>query len=157
MQLECHPKKGLTFQVFFEYTVYPLEGFWDLTEIGRKSNFLLKDELIYTIMIKQPSFVTKDIFETMLNIVKKTKDNPYFEKLYFKTINEGLSIQMLHIGSYDEEQKTFEIMKEYLKSTNYEIKSLVHKEIYLSDPRKTEPSKLNTILRYHIKEKVMDK
>ena len=52
---------------------------------------------------------------------------------------------MLHIGSYDEEQKTFEIMKEYLKSTNYEIKSLVHKEIYLSDPRKTEPSKLNTI------------
>lgn len=93
----------------------------------------------------------------MLNIVKKTKDNPYFEKLYFKTINEGLSIQMLHIGSYDEEQKTFEIMKEYLKSTNYEIKSLVHKEIYLSDPRKTEPSKLKTILRYHIKEKVMDK
>ena len=66
-------KKGIDIPGFFEYTVYPLEGFWDLTEIGRKSNFLLKDELIYTIMIKQPSFVTKDIFETMLNIVKKQR------------------------------------------------------------------------------------
>lgn len=146
-------KKGLNIPGFFEYTVYPLEGFWDLTEIGRKSDVLLKDELIYTIMIKQPSFVTKDVFNLVLDIVKKARKNPMLDEVFFDTITEGLSVQMMHIGPYDEEKRTFDTMKSYLNTTNYEIKSLVHKEIYIGDPRKSQPDTLKTILRYHIKEK----
>lgn len=146
-------KKGINIPGFFEYTVYPLEGFWDLTEKGRQSDQLIKDELIYTIMIKQPHFVKREIFEMILEMTKKAKKNPLLEEVYFDSITEGLSLQMMHVGPYDDEKRTFDMMKEFLKNSKYEIKSLVHKEIYIGDPRKSNPDKLKTILRYHIKEK----
>lgn len=151
--IRMSPRKGINIPGYFEYTVYPLEGFWDLTEKGRKSEVLLKDELVYTIMIKQPSFVTKEVFDSILKTVKETKDNQLLDEAYFKTITEGLSVQIMHIGPYDDEKRSFDKMKEFLKTTKYEIKTLVHKEIYIGDPRKSSPEKLKTILRYHIKEK----
>src|SRR5690554_6941398 len=63
--IRMSPRKGINIPGYFEYTVYPLEGFWDLTEKGRKSEVLLKDELVYAIMIKQPSFVTKEVFDSI--------------------------------------------------------------------------------------------
>ncbi|GMQ59922.1 GyrI-like domain-containing protein [Vallitalea sediminicola] len=147
------PKKGYTPKGYFEYTVYPLEGVWDLTEQGKLSDTLDKDELLYTIMIRQPDFVTKEVVDIALENVKKKKPHPLLDKITFDTMEDGLSVQMMHVGSYDDEPRTFSVMKDYIKENNLDIKTLRHREIYLSDVRKTEESKLKTVLRYRVQYK----
>lgn len=148
------PKQGYTPEGYFEYTVYPLEGIWDLTEEGRKLDTLNKDELLYTIMIRQPDFVTKDIADKAFENVRKKKPHPLLNDVTFGTIEDGLSVQMLHVGSYDNEPQSFELMKEFIEKNNLERVFLQHREIYLSDARKVEPEKLKTVLRYIVKSKV---
>lgn len=145
------PKQGYIPEGYFEYTVYPLEGLWDLTEKGRKSETLDKDELLYTIMIRQPDFVTKEVAERAYEIVRKKKPNPLIDKVSFDAIEDGLSVQMLHIGPYDDEPRSFEKMREFIKENNLEIKTLKHREIYLSDARRVAPAKLKTVLRYMVR------
>lgn len=142
------PRNGFTPEGYFEYTVYPLEGVWDLTEEGRKKETVVKDDLVYTIMIRQPDFVTREVFERAVEIAKKKKNNPLFDEVRFETIKDGLSVQMMHVGPFDEEHRTFEKMKEYMSENNLKLKTLVHREIYISDIRKTEQEKLKTVLRY---------
>ena len=144
------PKNGFTPQGYFEYTVYPIEGLWDLEEEGRNSEKLLKDELIYTLMIKQPDFVDDDIFNKALEISKKKKPNKLLEEIYLDSMEDGLSVQIMHIGSYDNEPISFDLMKKFIKSNSLEIESLIHREIYISDARKVTPDKLKTILRYRV-------
>lgn len=133
---------------YFAYTVFPLEGEWDLTDksktITDKSNYQ------YTMMIRQPEFLTKDMFERFLLETKKKKQNEYLDKIYFEEFEEGLCCQMLHIGSYDAEPASFEIMDKFCRENGYKRSFKTHREIYLSDPRKTEASKLKTILRFRI-------
>lgn len=148
------PKQGYTPEGYFEYTVYPLEGIWDLTEEGRKLDTLNKDELLYTIMIRQPDFVTKDIADKAFENVRKKKPHPLLNDVTFGTIEDGLSVQMLHVGSYDNEPQSFELMKEFIGKNNLERVFLQHREIYLSDARKVEPEKFKTVLRYMVKSKV---
>ncbi len=145
------PRNGYTPDGYFEYTVYPLEGLWDLTEEGRKSKTLLKDELLYTIMIKQPDFVTNELFMKAFEIASTKKPNKLLKEFYLYEIEDGLSVQMLHIGDYDSEPETFEKMKEFIKANNLEIKTLVHREIYLSDARRVDRDKLKTVLRYRVR------
>ncbi|NLY42706.1 MAG: hypothetical protein GX066_01785 [Clostridiaceae bacterium] len=149
--IKMMPKQGYTPEGYFEYTVYPLEGLWVLTDRGRKSDVLYKNELLYTIMIRQPDFVTKEVVDRAFESVRKKKDHPLLEEVSFDTIEDGLSVQMLHIGSYDDEPQSFEKMKEFIRENNLELRTLVHREIYLSDPRKVEPAKLKTVLRYMVK------
>lgn len=144
------PKKGITPTGYFEYTVYPLEGIWDLTEEGRKLENLDKDELIYTLMIRQPDFVNKEVVSIALDIAKKKKANDLLDKVEFTSLEEGLCVQMLHIGPYDDEPRTFSIMQEFIDNENLRIKTKAHKEIYLSDFRKVDASKLKTVLRYRV-------
>lgn len=145
------PKQGYSPEGYFEYTVYPLEGLWDLTDRGRGLDTLDKDELLYTIMIRQPDFVTEEVVDRAFERVRKKKPNPLLEEVSFSTIEDGLSVQMLHIGPYDEEPRSFEKMKEFIEENQLEIKTLRHREIYLSDARKVEPAKLKTILRYMVR------
>ncbi|MGI6768458.1 MAG: GyrI-like domain-containing protein [Bacilli bacterium] len=147
------PRNGFTPEGYFEYTVYPLEGLWDLTEKGRKTKSLNKDELLYKIMIKQPEFVTTEVFMKAFNIASKKKANPLLRELSFEEIEDGLSVQILHIGSYDDEPRSFNKMKDFIENNNLAIKTLVHREIYLSDPRKVEEDKLKTVLRYQVLKK----
>ena len=147
------PKNGITPEGYFEYTVYPLEWIWDLSEKCRLEQTLNKDELIYKLMIRQPNFVNEEIVNMAMEIVKKKKYHPLLEKVEFESIKEGLSVQMLHVGSYDDEPRTFSIMKSFCSENNLHIKTLAHKEIYLSDFRKTESSKLKTVLRYSVEQK----
>ncbi|APC41221.1 GyrI-like domain-containing protein [Clostridium estertheticum] len=145
------PKQGYVPNGYFEYTVYPLEATWNLTEKGRQFKKLNKDELVYTIMIRQPDFVTKEIVDLAFENVRKKKPNSFLDDVTFETIEDGLSVQMIHIGSYDDEPKSFELMDKYCMDNNLRIVSNVHhKEIYLSDARKTEESKLKTVLRYMV-------
>ncbi|QUH31405.1 GyrI-like domain-containing protein [Vallitalea guaymasensis] len=147
------PKKGYTPEGYFEYTVYPLEGVWDLTEQGKLSDSLDKDELLYTIMIRQPEFVTREVVDIALENVKKKKPHPLLDEITFDTMEDGLSVQMMHVGSYDDEPETFRQMKDFIEENDLEIKTLRHREIYLSDVRKTEKSKLKTVLRYRVQNK----
>lgn len=144
------PRTGYTPEGYFEYTVYPLEGLWDLSEKGRKMVTFDKDELVYTLMIRQPDFVTEAVFHRAFEKTQKKKSHPLLEKAYFTEIKDGLSVQMLHVGSYDNEKESFDQMKVFVKEKNLKIKTLVHREIYLSDARRVSPEKLRTILRYQV-------
>ncbi|MEO3215285.1 MULTISPECIES: GyrI-like domain-containing protein [unclassified Romboutsia] len=135
---------------YFEYTVYPLEGLWDLKENGRGLEYLDKNELIYTLMIRQPSFVNDEVFNRAMEKVKRKKPHRLLDKVKFESIKDSLSVQMLHIGFYDDEPITFEIMQKFCDENNLRLRTKVHREIYLSDFRKTEPEKLKTVLRYKV-------
>lgn len=133
---------------YYEYTVYPLEGVWDLVdttlEHWDKSNFK------YTIMIRQPEFLTPELFERFKAEVVKKKPNPNLEKVKLETVTEGLCCQMMHLGSYDDEPASFDRMEAFCKEKGYRRKYKTHREIYLSDPRKTEVDKRKTVLRFQV-------
>ncbi len=139
-----------------DYTVYPLEGVWDINEeakktyTGRKIN---KDDLVFKLMIRQPDFVSTNFYQEMLDLTKKKKPQPLLDQLNFEKITEGPCIQMLHIGSYDTEDVTFKIMEIYAESKQLKRLSKVHQEVYLSDFRKVAPEKLKTLLRFKVQKK----
>ena len=151
--IKIMPKKGYIPDGYFEYTVYPLEGLWDLTDEGKKLKELNKDCLVYKIMIRQPDFVTEEVLELAKEQVRKKKPNLAIDNVNFEEIKDGLSVQMLHLGSYDNEETTFKEMKKFIEENNLEIASLVHREIYLSDARKVSAEKLKTVLRYRVNKK----
>lgn len=138
---------------YFKYTVYPLEGIWDLTEEGRKQDTLDKDELLYTIMIRQPEFVDEETVERAFETVKNKKKLRYLDDVKFESIEDGLCVQMLHVGPYGNESETFKIMDEFTEENNLQRISLTHREIYLSDFRRVKPENLKTVLRYKVAEK----
>ena len=143
-------KNGVTPDGYFDYTVFPLEGVWDMNEKGKLKETLDKNELLYNIMIRQPDFVTEEIAMKAIEIVKKKKPNQLLESVTFGSMNDGLCVQMLHVGSYDDEPSSFTVMKEYCIQNNLRRITKVHREIYISDARKTEISKLKTVLRYKV-------
>ncbi|NMA69602.1 MAG: hypothetical protein GX958_09315, partial [Desulfitobacterium sp.] len=147
------PKQGYTPEGYFEYTVYPLEGVWDLTEKGRMEEKLNKDELLYTIMIRQPDFVTEDVMERAFAHVRKKKPHPLLDEVVFDTMEDGLSVQILHVGPYDDEPRSFKVMEEFMEAEGLERTTLRHREIYISDVRRVKPEKLKTVLRCWVKRK----
>lgn len=145
------PKKGIEPKGYFEYSIYPLEGIWDLSDEAKVSNHFDKDELVYKIMIHQPEFVTKELAEETIESIKIKKPHPLLQKVKFEAIEDGLSVQMLHLGAYDDEPGSFKLMKEFCDVNALERIKLTHREIYLTDARKTAPDKLKTILRYSVR------
>lgn len=148
-------KKG-EFGEPFEYTVYPLEGLWTTSD-GSRDDGLNKDALVYRIMIRQPSGVTKEMANQSLAQVKIKKDNPFLDQIKIEQYTDGKVVQMLHVGPFENEKHTFEQMKNFLKKTSFEPKmymdNYAHREIYLSDARRVAPEKRKTLLRYQLKEK----
>lgn len=134
---------------YYNYTVFPLEGVWDL--IDSTKSFIQKSDLKYKIMMRQPEFFTAELFERFLGETNRKKNNPYLDKVELVTITEGLCCQMLHVGSYDEEPASFALMEQFCNQQGFERISNNHREIYLSDPRKTASQKLKTVLRYQVK------
>lgn len=144
------PKKGVTPEGYFEYTVFPLEGIWDLAPEARGLEVLDKDSLIYTIMIRQPDFVTEEIAQAALEKTAKKTKHPMLSNVRFEGIEEGMCVQMLHSGAYDDEPVSFARMEEFCKVNNLKRLSKIHREIYLSDARKTTAEKLQTVLRFRV-------
>jgi len=134
---------------YYEYTVFPLEGIWSLSDISKPITD--KDNYIYTIMIRQPDFLTEQLFQEFREKTKKKKPNPYIEDLKFGEMNDGLCCQIMHIGSFDDEPQSFAKMDAFCQEKGYIRTSKTHREIYLSDPRKTDASKMKTVLRYPVK------
>ncbi|WP_204346336.1 GyrI-like domain-containing protein [Psychroserpens algicola] len=144
--LQTQPK-GYT-----DYTVYPLEGVWDINDEAKKhyNGQLNKDDLVFTLMIRQPDFVNDTFFSKMLEVTKKKKPNPLLDQVKFETISEGKCIQMMHIGSYDDEPASFQIMEAFAEVHKLSRLSKIHREIYISDFRKVAPEKLITVLRFQL-------
>jgi hypothetical protein len=145
-------KKGETVPAgYFDYVVPPLESLWWLSD--NTSDFKDKSKYQWTAMILLPEFVTKDIFKwACMEAEKKKKIST--EKAYLLKYRDGLCIQCLHIGSYNDEPKTLALMDNYIKEQN--LKQDVndkrrHHEIYLLGPTKAEESKMKTILRVPVK------
>ena len=137
---------------YFSYVVPPLEGFW--WQEGRTDiDYDKKEELEFISMIRLPDFVTlKDFNWAKEEATKKKKQD--FSKVEFLKVKEGLCVQCMHIGSYDNEPATINKMYEYMKKEGYELdinKNRYHHEIYLSDPRRCDKSKLKTVIRHPIK------
>jgi len=103
-------------------------------------------------MIRQPDFVTEKYALEIIGAVKVKKPLELLDQIIFTQYEEGRCIQMLHTGSYDNEYHSFRKMEEYAESIGLKRLSHHHKEIYLSDPRKTESQKLKTVLRFQVKE-----
>lgn len=146
-------KKGIAPSDYFDYTVYPLEGIWDISEEAKKNydGNLDKNKLVYTLMIRQPEFVTNEFACEIIEITKKKKPHKLLEKVEFSTLEDGRCVQMLHVGSYDDEPISFKQMEEFCEENDLERVSKVHKEIYLSDARKVAKEKLKTVLRVNVK------
>lgn len=123
-----------------------------MDEEGRTKDYLDKNHLVYKLMIRQPDFVTEELFQYARDTVKKKKPNLDVDQVRFETITEGLCVQAMHIGSFDDEWKTFERMESYCAENNVKRAEKTHKEIYISDPRKTAPEKLKTVLRFKVEE-----
>ena len=140
---------------FFEYVVPPLEGFW--WQDGRKDgiDYNKKDEMKFISVIRLPDFVTKKDFDWAVEEATRKKKQD-FSKAAFFTYDEGMCVQCMHIGSYDEEPETVMLMHKYAKENGYELDitdTRLHHEIYLSDPRKCDVRKLKTVVRHPIKKK----
>ena len=149
--IKMMPRNGIDIDGYYDYVVYPLEGLWDLKEEARGKEVLDKDKLVYTLMIRQPDFVTEEVFNKAMEIVKKKKPHRLLDNVNFESREEGKCVQMMHIGAFDDEAMTFEVMKKFCNDNNLEIKTLVHREIYISDFRKTATDKLKTVLRYRVR------
>ena len=144
------PKKDIIPEGYFDYTVFPLEGIWDLAEEARALEILDKNSLIYTIMIRQPDFVTDELVQKVIKDVKTKKPHALLDKVKFNSIEDGFCVQMLHLGSYDDEPKSFSIMEDYCMQNNLKRTTKIHREIYISDARKIQPDKLKTVLRFKV-------
>lgn len=150
--IKMSPKKGVIPQGYYDYTVYPLEGVWDLAEEARASfnGTVNKNDLVFTLMIRQPDFTDSGFAHQIIEQTKKKKPRELLEKVRFEEIAEGDCVQMLHLGSYDDEAASFNIMERFAADNGYRRKSKIHKEIYLSDPRNVAPEQLKTVLRFGV-------
>lgn len=139
---------------YFEYVVPPLEGFW-WQENTQGIDYNRKEDMHFISVIRLPDFVTKDDYNWAVDeATKKKKQN--FSRVEFLTYDEGICVQCMHIGSYDSEPETVDLMHKYMEENGYELDitdSRRHHEIYLNDPRRCDVNKLKTVIRHPIKSK----
>ncbi|OUN33794.1 GyrI-like domain-containing protein [Lachnoclostridium sp. An76] len=137
---------------YFPYVVPPLEGLWWQDGISG-IDYAHKDSFQWISMIRLPEFVTKEEFDWAVREAE-TKKQTDFSRAEFFTYNEGLCVQCMHIGSYDDEPATLRKMEAFLSENGYQPDfsgERLHHEIYLSDPRRTAPERLKTVIRQPIK------
>ena len=137
---------------YFEYVVPPLEGFW-WQEGSDTIDYANKNGFNFISLIRLPDFVTEADFDWAVREATNKKKAD-FSKVEFLTYDEGVCVQCMHVGSYDDEPKTVALMHEYMAVNGYALdisESRYHHEIYLSDPRKCAVEKLKTVVRHTIK------
>lgn len=150
--LKMSHKTDRRIQGFYEYVVPPLEGFWwqdgvDGADYANKSSFN------WIAVIRLPDFVTKADFEWAVEAAGKKKKLDC-SSAEFLTVDEGLCVQIMHLGSFDDEPASVALMNEYLAANGYTndlTPSRLHHEIYMSDARKVAPEKWKTVIRHPIK------
>lgn len=152
--LKMSYKTDYRIEGFFQYVVPPLEGFWWMDGI-EGFDYTRKSSFNWISVIRLPDFVTKDNFAWAVETASKKKkiDCSLAE---FLTIEEGLCVQIMHLGAYDDEPATIAIMDEFLRENGYEndiTEERLHHEIYLSDARRVAPEKWKTVIRHPVRRK----
>ncbi len=155
--LKMSYKTDYKIEGFFEYVVPPLEGLWWLSDKG-KQFFDGKDKEAFQwiSLIRLPDFVTQKDFDWAVDSATKKKKGLDCSQAKFLTIDEGLCVQMMHIGDYDSEPQSISLMEDYINQNNYANdinENRHHHEIYLSDPRKVAADKCKTVIRIPIRNK----
>lgn len=137
---------------YFDYVVPPLEGFWWQSGVNG-IDYSRKEDFQFISIIRLPDFVTKKDFEWAIEEASRKKKED-FSKVEFLTYNEGVCVQCMHIGSYDDELSTVKMMHDFMTAKGYKLDitdERFHHEIYLSDARRVAPEKLKTVIRHPIK------
>ena len=137
---------------YFDYVVPPLEGFWWQNGV-EGIDYARKTDFNWISVIRLPDFATKEDFDWAIAeaTVKKKED---FSKVEFFSYDEGLCVQCMHVGAYDDEPATVELMHKFAEEQGYVLditENRLHHEIYLSDARKVVPEKLKTVIRHPIR------
>ncbi|MBQ8983781.1 MAG: GyrI-like domain-containing protein [Lachnospiraceae bacterium] len=136
---------------YFDYVVPPLEGFWWQDGI-QGIDYSQKENFKWISLIRVPDFVSKNDFDWAVSEATNKKKID-FSKVEFLTYDEGLCVQCMHIGSYDNEPATVQLMHEFMEQKGYTLDisdKRFHHEIYLSDARRVAPEKLRTVIRHPI-------
>ena len=141
---------------YFEYVVPPLEGLW-WCESGKLDLSVPRSEWSWTAMIRQPEFVTDDVFKRAVAESKAKKPEVNVSKARFAGFTEGLCVQIMHIGPYEDESRSIELIDRYISENGLENitgDAGKHHEIYLSDPRKTDADSLRTVIRIPVRRRL---
>lgn len=140
---------------YFDYVVPPLEGLWSVDGTDFDGlNVTDKNKFRWVSMIRQPEFVTPEVFERAREKLAKKKPALDLSRARFMKFTEGLCVQIMHTGSYDSEPGSILQLKKYISENGYteDISNIrMHHEIYLSDPRRCAPEKLKTVIRHPVK------
>ena len=150
--LRMSQKSGHAIEGFFEYVVPPLEGFWQ-QEGGGAVDYGRKDAFRWISAIRLPDFVTPVDFAWAVEAAEKKKKLDC-SAAEFLRVEEGLCVQMMHLGPYDTEIESVARMEAYLRERGYVTDfsdARLHHEIYLSDPRKAAPEKWKTVIRHPVR------
>ena len=150
--IKMSKKGGRNIEGFFDYVVPPLEGFW-WQEGAAGVDYAHKENFRWISVIRLPDFVTEEDFDWAVTEASRKKKAD-FSRVEFFTYDEGLCVQCMHIGSYDDEPATVELMHAFAAEQGYEpdITDLrMHHEIYLSDARKVAKESLKTVIRHPIR------
>jgi hypothetical protein len=143
--IKMMPKKGPLPKGNIEYVVPPLEGLWWIE--GGGWDIEHREKWLWTAMIRQPDFVTKESVQQARTHAAKKKSSPLIAKVRFESFREGMSAQIMHIGPFATEGPTIQRIFACMETNGYKPRGK-HHEIYLSDPRKAEPGKMKTVLRH---------
>lgn len=157
--IKMSKKSGDSPTGYFDFVVPPLEGFWCFADggdfKGAGAGIPDKNLMVWTAFIRVPDFVNETAFEYAKAKLAKKKPQLDISRLYLKRFKEGLCAQMLHVGPYDDEPATVEKLSQFISEQDY-VEDMAgerrHHEVYLSDPRKSAPEKLKTIIRHPIKQ-----
>ena len=150
--LKMSYKTDYLIEGFYDYVVPPLEGFWR-QEGSDGIDYAHKENFCWISVIRLPDFITEKDFEWAVKTAEKKKKTDCSEA-EFLTVDEGLCVQMMHLGPYDDEPASVALMNKYIAEHGYQndmSDSRLHHEIYLSDARKTVPEKLKTVIRHPVR------
>ena len=150
--IKMSKKSSRQIEGYFDYVVPPLEGFWWQDGV-EGVDYAHKEDFNWISLIRLPDFVTMSDFDWAINEATSKKKTD-FSKVEFLTYDEGLCIQCMHVGRYDDEPATVRLMHEFIDQEGYTLDisdKRFHHEIYLSDARRVAPEKLKTVIRHPIK------
>jgi hypothetical protein len=136
---------------YTKFSLAPIEGLW-WAKSGHEFDTDRPDDWRWTVMLRLPEFVTPDFFDKVVDDCVKSKQKDIYKKARLERFEEGLSVQLMHIGPYDQEGDNIKRLHEFAKVSGYELDGK-HHELYFGDPRRTAPEKLRTILRQPIYKK----
>lgn len=136
---------------YIDYVAPPLEGLWDCEAVG--FDLENRERWRWTSLLRQPDFVTDEVFAWAVGLASRKKPHLPFDRIRLETYDEGLCVQQLHVGPYSTEQETIDEIGRFIRENGLTDQCGTkrrHHEVYLSDPRRTRPERLRTILRHPV-------